>query len=1328
MKKNLLQAVLVLGTGAQLCILTSDLGTADSKHSENNIVSSSPQVSEAQSYNSTSDSSMNSAVTKESSTVDKNKSTGTEKSNISDTQENTTDKKNEYVSTTEHLSLDSTQDITLQIEELINKTSFKDIISVFSSNLYADVPQADEFEGQKYEITDLESTYNNQIKNNSKEISQIIRDANNFEKYDENTVKKQIVLVSYLTRWGTFSDGSLFWKEIYSPKSSLFTSKQVNDINKAYIKSFTENPQDNIASKNVKNTFKAIFSEVGINLTYKQTVENYLSNVKKVSNFSDWFYKMFPGKMYKDKYEGTEYDVGIWNRGRKIEECLPYLLTQSKNSNLMLGETRGELIFSSPKNYDDNQEEADKVMMNTMKTITNILELFDRTIVDTNIMDVDKVVGLRYVLDQGHHWLDPSDSLSYELYRVAGYTGSHAYNGAVGGAGQVQLQGNCMNSYDVVSHELMHEFNNLFSANGEYLSTYVYNTTREPAAYLNIFADGTDVLQPGDIVANTSVNSIQSKNDLVNYAKNMEDTAYALDAIVGTKVLELPLEEQVKYIKIAKVDGLRGSLSSESKDDDQVKDLTLDELKQLNIKTIDDLIDNDVVIMAPADISKNILGNHGQGYGTTLTYSAFFLTNGKAHSHNHRILNTLLAYDGWEAFKIFNVSFNQAKTQYINEGYEGAELEAKASQKALQDAYGDPQITYRSIIKARYKEVIENMKSRGLLDMSYQTLLNNISLPELEHFYEYKQRKMKMYLKQTNEFANSIFENNNNYVIKADSYTSLYEAIKKNPYSTIQLTKNIKVDGEYKEQELPDFYGILDGNGHIIQGSSHSLFITLKNSEIYNLILDGSNIHTLNKNHLGALADNAVNIKILNVHVTNSVVEAKREVGSTIGKPEVGGIIGKGDNVYISNSSVQNCKVEGGYLGGMIGTATHTHITNAYTTGELSTEDTGYRIGGIIGNGSNKSSLTNAYSTMSIQEGNGILGDDYSGINDEIIVNNTLSLASIINSGYKFFGKNPIVSTWDNNYEVQENSGKTSTDFEKADVTSIPKNNISSEFFKNNLNWGSEDIWSLTNDVSSENLPYLLNDDPRNPNRDLSQLNLISDHYDAYVGDNVDLKSLIKEVKDKNGNEVSKNEVSIKGDLDTSKTGSTVINYSYNNIDKNLTINVKENKTSLIVHDSSINVGDQWTPQSNFDKATDKDGKTVDFSSIEVDKDTIDTDQAKQVKVSYSYGGVTRYAIVSIRGADNGSENSGVEPPKTPETGSNGIHNSNKDLDSGLIAQSDKDIKNEKENKTEKETEKETNKLPATNEEMSIILSVVGVSMLLGIISFLRKKYLSNKI
>ncbi|MBE9909328.1 hypothetical protein [Enterococcus casseliflavus] len=91
--------------------------------------------------------------------------------------------------------------------------------------------------------------------------------------------------------------------------------------------------------------------------------------------------------------------------------------------------------------------------------------------------------------------------------------------------------------------------------------------------------------------------------------------AYVLDTLVATKVLELPIEEQVNYIKIAQVDGVNGAVITEAKNADtiQVKDLSIEELKALNLKTISDLVDHDVVIMQPSDSNKNILKNHGQG-------------------------------------------------------------------------------------------------------------------------------------------------------------------------------------------------------------------------------------------------------------------------------------------------------------------------------------------------------------------------------------------------------------------------------------------------------------------------------------------------------------------------------------------------------------------------------------------------------------------------------------------------------------------------------------------------------------------------------------------
>lgn len=75
-----------------------------------------------------------------------------------------------------------------------------------------------------------------------------------------------------------------------------------------------------------------------------------------------------------------------------------------------------------------------------MKTVTNILELYDRTIENQELINIDKTLGQRAILDQGRNWLNPDDSLSYELYRVAGYPGSYPNNGAIAGAGQIQMQ------------------------------------------------------------------------------------------------------------------------------------------------------------------------------------------------------------------------------------------------------------------------------------------------------------------------------------------------------------------------------------------------------------------------------------------------------------------------------------------------------------------------------------------------------------------------------------------------------------------------------------------------------------------------------------------------------------------------------------------------------------------------------------------------------------------------------------------------------------------------------------------------------------------------
>lgn len=970
-------------------------------------------------------------------------------------------------------------EIVNQVVSLIEKSNFSEVISIFSNSLYADVPERDESEGQKYELTDLEKTYNNKIKTEVRNIAELIVSVNSFDVYDEKTVKKQLILLTYLMRWGTFSDQSTFWKALYIKGSSLFTDEEIIRINQQFIRLFEENPSVYLGSKYVNHTFETVYKAINKDWTYKKSVEEFLSQEKKIVDYSDWFYKMFPGTVYKDHYQGTSYDVGIWNRGKTFDSFLPYLLTQSQNSNLMIGETRGEIIFTTPTNYDNDNKKAETVLLNAMTTITNILELYDRTIENKELLNVDKILGLRATLDQGRKWLNPNDSLSYELYRLAGFTKTHGGSGAIGGAGQIVMQGTKLDSPGTVAHELGHELNSLFNAGSEFYTTYLDNPGRQKGLYVNVYEDGKKILKGEDSLGNSSSVNFQSKSDLVNYTRNMEDAAYLLDIAVAKSVLSLPLEEQAKYIKIAYVNGENGALNTEieNPDTNQVKDLSVEELKKLNIQSIDDLVDNNAVIMENKDTNKNILRNHGQGYGTTLTYSAFFLSNGKPYHHNHRILNTLLAHNGWEAFKTFNVTYEEEVKAHEEEGLSNDEIVGKASLAALRKAYNDDSLTYRDLIKQRYNEVQKKAESKGLLDKSYEEFISDFSSSPLDNFYETKLRTVTRYLSLSQEFSKSIFGLDESLITEVSSYTELYETIASNPRATISLTKDIKVEGKYAGQALPEFHGVFDGRGHTISEATHALFYKIEESEVKNLIITGSQIHEIDKGNAGGLSNVAISSSVKNVHFTKSkiVLEGENDL-----KPNVGGIFGDAFNSQILESSVQEVALSGRYVGGIVGRSNNTSVLNAYTTGEVAnTNSRDIRIGGIIGNGYNHSSVTNAYTTMNIQGGNGILGSDYDYGNTDITINNTLSLANILSDGkYKIYEGTPQ-QQWANNYEVDELSGQSSIGIDNIDAKSVLKKQINTEFFEKSLQFDKEPIWETTKADSENNLPMLKNDDPR---------------------------------------------------------------------------------------------------------------------------------------------------------------------------------------------------------------------------------------------------------
>ena len=120
-----------------------------------------------------------------------------------------------------------------------------------------------------------------------------------------------------------------------------------------------------------------------------------------------------------------------------------------------------------------------------------------------------------------------------------------------------------------------------------------------------------------------------------------------------------------------------------------------------------------------------------------------------------------------------------------------------------------------------------------------------------------------------------------------------------------------------------------------------------------------------------------------------------------------------------------------------------------------------------------------------------------------------------------------------------------------------------------------------------------------------------------YVGDEWTAADNFISATDKSGKTVDFKDVTVSGIVDTEKAGKYQITYSYQGATAVATVTVKENQASLSVVDSTIYVGDNWTPADNFVSAVDKDGKAIEFKEVRT-KGTVDTSKVDEYEVEYT--------------------------------------------------------------------------------------------------------------
>ncbi|HCT9167132.1 TPA: bacterial Ig-like domain-containing protein, partial [Enterococcus faecalis] len=133
-----------------------------------------------------------------------------------------------------------------------------------------------------------------------------------------------------------------------------------------------------------------------------------------------------------------------------------------------------------------------------------------------------------------------------------------------------------------------------------------------------------------------------------------------------------------------------------------------------------------------------------------------------------------------------------------------------------------------------------------------------------------------------------------------------------------------------------------------------------------------------------------------------------------------------------------------------------------------------------------------------------------------------------------------------------------------------------------------------------------------------------------YIGTNWEAKDNFDSAIDKDGNPVDFNDVTIEGNVDTTKAGTYEVKYSYDGVISVATITVKAIQTAVNVHDSTLYIGTNWEAKDNFNSAIDKDGNPVDVNDVTVEG-SVDTTKAGTYEVKYSYNGVTSVATITVK-------------------------------------------------------------------------------------------------
>lgn len=602
-------------------------------------------------------------------------------------------------------------------------------------------------------------------------------------------------------------------------------------------------------------------------------VEYFMTAYAGYTDVNDWIIDNFQGGFIVEaRANNPKINSRLWrilknNTVQRNNELILPVLSYKTSKNLYLASFPTSLVYGNLQIYNGYQN-TDEWRQQKKQQVINQINDF-KTSYD-NFVDVaengaQSINKSKFLIVDSSANKDHSQDVFQEFYKPL-QTMWKSNNGAV-----AVIFGNP--NYDYIYYNSSNFIGDLTVLNHEMghvtdMWIWMENKGKRPGRngedYSNGYANQANVdynmnfmktyARDGSMVTNLTPDRINTQEEFKSYYKEVFETIYTLDYLQGKAYLELTPAQQSAITSQHRY-GTTNNYQSRNQSNSTWRTIGAAELENMNLKTLDDLWDNQLTIRpghrfdlrSMNDVGVNNLGAYQID---RVCYASWYVPyvdggtpNAQTFRRNGYELGGLYGYsDGLVEYlsnrtQTGDLAYFKKKMQDENFSFEtyrknkNKEIEEKIKkQKEQGNAYFDEEalIEYLKQNMINYGNGINSGVSTG------NNTLNNIK-ESRENVFRYLQRI-------TDEFRSPVYADTaeSRHAVTISTGQELIEKINENPNGFYVLEKDISMADINLTGEVyidKTFIGKLQGNGHKITDAQEPLFAKIANSYVSDLTI-----------------------------------------------------------------------------------------------------------------------------------------------------------------------------------------------------------------------------------------------------------------------------------------------------------------------------------------------------------------------------------------------------------------------------------------------------------------------------------------------------------